>query len=136
MLLGRSTPLGGFGPKPSGHTGRVSAPPGLDARTDEGAADPAGEPSAVDRTRAAGRETLAAVKEHRTPLLAAGVAFYFFLALVPTLAVAVAIYGFFANPADVRRLVHDALGAAPHEVRNLVTSQLESVSRDSGAATA
>jgi membrane protein len=68
-------------------------------------------------------------------LLAAGVAFYFFLALVPAVVVAVAVFGMVAEPADVRRFVHDGLQAAPDEVRRLVGAQLRAVIR-SGATKA
>lgn len=65
-----------------------------------------------------------ATTEDRVPLVAAGVAFYSFVALVPTVFVLLSVYGFVADPADVRRLVHDTLAAAPAEVRRLVLAQL------------
>lgn len=77
--------------------------------------------------------TAAEMKADHATLLAAGVAFYFFLALVPTLIVAVAIFGIVADPADVRRLSEDALRAAPQEVRDLVVEQLRAVTRSSAS---
>ncbi len=62
--------------------------------------------------------------EDRVPLVAAGVAFYSFVALVPTVFVVLSVYGFLADPADVRHLAQETLGAAPAEVRRLVLSQL------------
>jgi membrane protein len=67
------------------------------------------------------------LKEDDVPLLAAGVAFFALLALVPTLVAVVSLYGLVADPSDVQRTVDDTLQAAPAEVRNLVSSQLESV---------
>lgn len=75
--------------------------------------------------------TVAEMKKDHAVLLAAGVAFYFFLALVPMLIVAVAIFGLVADPSDVRRLTEDALRAAPQEVRDLVVEQLRAVTRSS-----
>jgi membrane protein len=67
------------------------------------------------------------MKDDNVPLLAAGVAFYALLALVPTLVAAVSIYGLFADPSEVERQVRDFLGAAPAEVRELIRSQLQGI---------
>ena len=69
----------------------------------------------------------AQLKEDDVPLLAAGVAFFALLALVPTLVAVVSLYGLVADPSDVQRTVDDTLQAAPAEVSDLVSSQLESV---------
>ncbi|MBN2624478.1 MAG: YihY/virulence factor BrkB family protein [Acidimicrobiales bacterium] len=61
------------------------------------------------------------------PLLAAGVAFFALLALVPALVALVSVYGLVADPADIERNIDDALSAAPTEVRELVSSQLSSI---------
>lgn len=71
--------------------------------------------------------TKAAIKEDNVSLLAAGVAFYALLALVPGLVALVSIYGLAADPADVTRQVRDALAAAPDEARELVESQLSAI---------
>jgi membrane protein len=67
------------------------------------------------------------IKEDDVPLLAAGVAFFALLALVPTLVALVSVYGLVADPADIQRNIDDVLSAAPTEVRDLVSSQLESI---------
>ncbi len=77
------------------------------------------------RTR---RET----KADHAPLLAAGVAFYGLLAMVPALVALITIYGVVADPDDITRQVGDALAAAPSEVRDLVESQLRSIQDSSG----
>ncbi len=69
----------------------------------------------------------AQLKEDDVPLLAAGVAFFALLALVPTLVALVSIYGLAADPSDVQQTTDDALSAAPQEVRDLVSAQLETV---------
>jgi membrane protein len=67
------------------------------------------------------------VREHDVPLLAAGVAFFALLALVPSLVALVSVYGLAADPSDVQRTADDALRAAPAEVRDLVSSQMEAI---------
>ena len=67
------------------------------------------------------------MKKDDVPLLAAGVAFFALLALVPTLVALVSVYGLVADPADIQRNIDDVLSAAPTEVRELVSSQLESI---------
>ena len=69
----------------------------------------------------------AQMKEDDVPLLAAGVAFFALLALVPSLVALVSVYGLVADPSDVQRITDDALQAAPQEVRELVSTQLEAV---------
>ena len=73
-------------------------------------------------------------KDDNVTLLAGGVAFFGLLALVPALVALVSLYGLVADPRDVERQVNDALGAAPTEVRDLVTQQLSSITGDAGSA--
>ncbi|QYG92289.1 YihY/virulence factor BrkB family protein [Iamia sp. SCSIO 61187] len=70
-------------------------------------------------------------KADNVPLLAAGVAFYALLSLVPALAALVSTYGLVADPADIDRQVSDSLAAAPEEVRNLVSEQMTAVTQQS-----
>ena len=71
--------------------------------------------------------TLAEAKADGVSLLAAGVAFYGMLALVPALTAFAGIYGLVADPAEAGSSVDDLLGAAPSEVRELVTAQLREI---------
>lgn len=71
-------------------------------------------------------------KRDNVALLAAGVAFYALLSLVPALIALVSIYGLVADPDDVDRQVSDALSAAPTEVQELVGQQLGSITESSG----
>jgi len=67
-------------------------------------------------------------------LSAAGVAFFFFLALVPLVVAGVSIYGLFADPSDVTSLV-DRLGSSvPEAVRSLLSQQLDSIVSASGGS--
>lgn len=67
-------------------------------------------------------------------LLAAGVAFYALIAMVPGLVALVSIYGLVSTPSDVERQITDLLGAAPTEVKELVEAQLRSIVEANGAA--
>jgi membrane protein len=78
--------------------------------------------------------TVAESKSDQLALLAAGVAFFGLLALVPALLALVSIYGLVADPADVSRHVGDVLGAAPAEVRDMVEEQLRAVTERSSAS--
>ncbi len=71
--------------------------------------------------------------DHRLTLVAAGVAFYAFLALVPTLVAVVSVYSLFADPADIAHQVQDWAAALPHEAQALLTEQLTSLATTSGA---
>jgi membrane protein len=78
--------------------------------------------------------TRAEVKGDNATLLSAGVAFYSLLALVPALVALVSLYGLIANPATVDRQVGNWLHAAPKEVRDLLVTQLKSITENAGAA--
>ena len=67
------------------------------------------------------------IREHNLTLVAAGVAFYAFLALVPALIATVSIYGLVADPNDVKRLVKDVGSSLPVEVQNFLVFQLTSI---------
>jgi membrane protein len=67
------------------------------------------------------------IREHNLTLVSAGVAFYAFLAFVPTLIALVSVYGLVANPDDVQRQVDNVAGALPEEVRSFVEFQLTSI---------
>jgi membrane protein len=69
----------------------------------------------------------ARLREHRLTLVAAGVAFYAFLAFVPTMIAVVSLYGLVADESDVQRQVENVAGALPEEVRNFVEFQLTSI---------
>jgi len=67
------------------------------------------------------------LREHNLTLVAAGVAFYAFLALVPMLIALVSIYGLIADPSDVTRQVKDLGSALPAEVQNFLVYQLTQI---------
>jgi membrane protein len=67
------------------------------------------------------------IGEHNLTLVAAGVAFYGFLALVPALIAFVSIYGLFSSPDDVRRQVEDIGSSLPKEVQSFLVYQLTQI---------
>lgn len=66
-------------------------------------------------------------------LLGAGVAFYGFLALFPTLIALVLAYGLFADPSTIAGQVDSLGGALPPDVRKLIAEQLTSRAQQTGA---
>ena len=64
---------------------------------------------------------------HNLALLAAGVAFYTFLAFVPMIAATVLLYGLLANPEDVVNSMNQLSDIAPPEVVQVLQDQLLSI---------
>lgn len=76
----------------------------------------------------------AEAKADQVPLLAAGVAFYAFLAIFPAIIALVLLYGLVADPATITNQVNSLGGALPAEVRELIVQQVSmSSSRPTGA---
>jgi membrane protein len=67
------------------------------------------------------------LREHNLTLVSAGVAFYAFLAFIPTLIVIVTVYGLVARPAEIQHQVHDFAKALPDEVQNFIQQQITSI---------
>ena len=70
----------------------------------------------------------AEAKADQVPLLAAGVAFYAFLALFPAMVAVVIIYGFVADPATIATQVQSVTEAMPADARQLIIEQLNTLS--------
>jgi len=83
--------------------------------------------SVGDRMRSTASRLQPRIREHNTTLVAAGVAFYAFLALIPALVAFISIYGLVANPANVTRQVKAVASALPKEVQNFFVYQLTSI---------
>jgi membrane protein len=77
------------------------------------------------------RGVKAGIRDDNLPLVAAGVAFFALLAIVPTLVAVVSVFGLIADPASVTGQVRGWLEAAPTEVRDLVATQLDQVAESS-----
>lgn len=73
-------------------------------------------------------------REDNVPLLAAGVAFFAFLALFPALIAAVTVYGLVADPAEVENQIASLARPLPKETATLITEQLRSIAGGSDSA--
>jgi membrane protein len=75
----------------------------------------------------------AEAKADQVPLLAAGVAFYGFLAIFPLLLAMVLIYGLVVEPQQIADQIN-SIGALPEDARRLITDQITLAStRETGA---
>ena len=79
------------------------------------------------------KDLSARLKEHNLTLVAAGVAFYAFLAFVPALVAFISLYGLVANPNDVADQVGNVASALPKEVQDFLVFQLRSIASASSA---
>jgi membrane protein len=80
------------------------------------------------------KRTRLGIRDTHASIVAAGVAFYAFLALVPALIAVVIVYGLVANPADIKDQITSFASAAPRDAQRLLTNQLTSISRNAGGA--
>jgi len=83
--------------------------------------------SGVAGVRAVASRLTPRIREHNLTLVAAGVAFYAFLAFVPALVAFISIYGLVADPNDVTRQVQNVASALPKEVQDFLVFQLTSI---------
>jgi membrane protein len=81
------------------------------------------------------KRTIRGIRDTNASIVAAGVAFYAFLALVPALIAVVAIYGLVANPADVKDQISSFTSALPSDAQKLLSNQLSSITRSAGGGT-
>ena len=71
---------------------------------------------------------MAEAKADNVPLLAAGMAYYSFLAIFPTIIAGVLLYSFFSDPAQITQQVNSGLASFPQNARDLITAQITRVS--------
>lgn len=82
--------------------------------------------------KAIARRTWGESQKDNVGIVAAGVAFYFFLALVPLLGATVLTYGLFVSPDAVARQAASLTKVLPGEAAKLIGDQLEQVVSTSG----
>jgi len=80
-----------------------------------------------------GKRTMKELKKDHAAVIAGGVAFFIFLALVPAFAAVVSIYGLVADPQDVARQVDSLTAAMPDDVASFVDEQLTSLAQEDSA---
>jgi membrane protein len=74
------------------------------------------------------------VKQDQVPLLAAGVAFYFLLALFPAIIAGVSIYGLVADPETVRQQIDKLTQMLSPETATILSQQIRQVTSGAGGA--
>lgn len=74
------------------------------------------------------------IKDDNVALMAAGVAFYAMLALVPAMIAAVTLWGLVSDPAQIQQTVEGFASGLPQSAADLVTSQMESIAQSSSDA--
>ena len=77
------------------------------------------------------RRTVKQLKDDDIPVVAAGVAFFSFLALIPALGAIVSVYGMVADPGDVGRQLDSFFGALPRDAAELLREQVTDITRQS-----
>jgi len=77
------------------------------------------------------KRSLKQVKRDNVQILASGVAFWFFLALVPTIVALISIYGLLADPTQVSEQVHRFGSALPRAIVKFLDQQLKLVTQSS-----
>ena len=72
------------------------------------------------------------MKRHHLTILAAGIAFYIMLAIVPTLLATVSIYGLVADPDEIEQQIEDAAEELPEGSGDFIVDQLTNLTGTSG----
>ncbi len=67
-------------------------------------------------------------------IVAAGVAFYFFLAMFPLLTLIISIYGLVASPADVEQHMAQVTTMLPQDTHDMLSERLHSITQKSSGA--
>jgi membrane protein len=75
-----------------------------------------------------------AITARHLGIIAAGVAFYGFLSLFPTLAALLSLYGLIFDPAQAESQIMGLAAVLPREVREIIAGQLAHVASQSGGA--
>lgn len=79
----------------------------------------------------AAKATMLRFKAHNVMVIAAGIAFFGFLALIPTMAATMGIYGLVADPSEIVSTVEDANGLEA-ETKDFVVVQLKTMTESQG----
>ncbi len=75
-----------------------------------------------------------AIAKDNLGLIAAGVAFYFLLAIFPLITASLSVYGLIFNPAEAQQHVNALAEVLPGEARGLLTEQTEKLTSSSNSA--
>jgi membrane protein len=95
---------------------------------------PAPQPSRCSRWLGFLRKVSKAIDRDHLPIAAAGVAFFLMLGIFPGLAALFSVYGWLSDPIEIERQLQDESGVLPHEVHQIMLSQLQMVAGDNKTA--
>ncbi|MCW2510052.1 MAG: conserved rane protein of unknown function [Modestobacter sp.] len=73
-------------------------------------------------------------KADNMPIIGAGVAFFGFLAILPTLTATISLYGLVASPETVARQIQSLSDQLPQDTSSLISTQLTTITSHSGGA--
>lgn len=93
-----------------------------------------GTPSWIDRGKRIFRHIRAETRTDNIVLVAAGVAFYAVLAVLPALVIAVSLYGLFTDLDEAERQIESVLQVMPGSASQIIENQMRSVARTSQAS--
>jgi membrane protein len=68
------------------------------------------------------------------PIVSAGIAFYFFLAIFPAIAAALSIYGLVMEPAEVQQQMSQLANVLPEQAHQMISNILEKQSEKAGSS--
>lgn len=74
------------------------------------------------------------VKEDDVQMLAAAVAFYLFLSLIPALTAAISLYGLVSDPSEVQRQLEEVTTGLPDAAATLITEEAQSIAAAESSA--
>lgn len=80
------------------------------------------------------KRSLAEAKADNVPMLAAGVAFFAFLALFPASIALITVWGLVSSPEEAARQAESLTAGLPEDASELISGQLESAASGSGGA--
>lgn len=75
-----------------------------------------------------------AIDRDHLPIAAAGVAFFLMLGIFPGLAALFSVYGWLSDPLEIERQLQDESGVLPHEVNQIMLTQVRMVASDNKTA--
>jgi membrane protein len=78
--------------------------------------------------------TKEAMKEDNLSIVAAGVAFYIFLGIIPALGALISTWGLMADPATIQRQVESMAGFLPQDAINILGEQMTRIAQESTGA--
>jgi membrane protein len=80
------------------------------------------------------KRTKAGIREDHITIVAGGVSFFTLLGIIPALVAVISIYGLFAAPGQIQEQFNQLAGVVPAEAHQLLSEQMQQISRSSKSA--